>query len=174
MTGVRKFYKCNRCSKIFTHKNDFRKHVSRKNRCKIVTEEHPLSESDRFKCPKCDKAYSSKSNLTRHIKGFCNVEPISQVDDDLIDISDNNGISDVSKSDKPVSHSDESNNKRIDSQNICSFCKKSFTRKDNLLRHRANGCNIKLTVHQQKELEHLINEMQNLKDEIIKLKHIQQ
>ena len=30
---MNKTYKCNRCSKIFTHKNDYKKHISRKKMC---------------------------------------------------------------------------------------------------------------------------------------------
>ncbi len=29
-------YKCDRCNKIFTHKNDYRRHINRKNPCKQI------------------------------------------------------------------------------------------------------------------------------------------
>ena len=74
------------------------------------------------------------------------------------------------KSDKVTISNNNSNDKQIISQNICNYCNKSFTRKDNMLRHKAICCNEKLTIYQQKEIELMKTEMQKLKNELMELK----
>ena len=180
MVGLRKLYKCNRCSKIFNHKNDFRKHISRKNKCPIVADEPPCSESEQFSCPRCDKVYSSRSNLTRHLKSYCKVKPTSQhvLESDHDDgesieysLSDDSKESPLSpmKNDKPISTENESSGQQLNSKHMCRYCKKTFTRKDNMVRHQTNGCNIKLTIKQLEELELIKTMMEKLRNELAKL-----
>jgi len=68
-------YNCNRCDKLFHHKNDYIRHVRRTNPC-------PLKDKikDLFFCPNCNKDYNSLSNLNRHIKQSC--KKIILVDND--------------------------------------------------------------------------------------------
>ena len=71
-------YKCNRCSKIFYHKNDYNKHIKRKNPCKINP--HKLTQSGGFvpqkngenlTCSGCNKTFSRQDTLTRHTMRYC-------------------------------------------------------------------------------------------------------
>src|SRR5579885_1200416 len=68
-----RIYKCNKCDKIFTHKNDYKKHISRKTDCsngKII-EKSQNKNTTSFKCSKCNKLYSRNDSLKRHTLYFC-------------------------------------------------------------------------------------------------------
>jgi len=59
-------YKCNQCFKIFTHKGDYNRHLSRKKPCKFAS--NVDSKIVFYKCKKCDIKFDRKDNYRRHIK----------------------------------------------------------------------------------------------------------
>ena len=61
-----KTFKCEKCNKIFHHKNDYEKHKNKKKPCK----KELITEFD-FECDFCDKLFSSKYNLDRHLSHYC-------------------------------------------------------------------------------------------------------
>jgi len=79
-------YKCDRCGKIYNHKNNFRKHLNRKYPCIPIEnnednhfennenndfEDH--EDSIKNMCTFCHKTFSCKFSLTRHLKSSCSV-----------------------------------------------------------------------------------------------------
>lgn len=80
-------FKCNKCNKSFTHKNDFKKHLKRKKPC-IIPKNNSEKElihnniqesahntcsqkSGKIICHHCDKTFTRNFNLTRHMMHFC-------------------------------------------------------------------------------------------------------
>jgi len=54
-------YKCNTCAKIFYHKSDYTKHLSRKRPCSVI-----LVTPESLKCIDCGKSYDTPYNFSRH------------------------------------------------------------------------------------------------------------
>ena len=59
--------KCNRCNKIFNHKNNYERHLKRKFACKIKI------ESNNNECNYCKNQFSTSSNLIKHMKHSCKI-----------------------------------------------------------------------------------------------------
>jgi hypothetical protein len=57
-----KDYICNRCNKEFKYKQNYKRHINKKNPCKI--EEY-------YKCDTCNKEFDRKYNYERHMKDVC-------------------------------------------------------------------------------------------------------
>lgn len=56
---------CPKCHKVFNRKDNYIRHLKRKNSCeKSVT----------FQCESCNKTFSTKSNLNRHQAGYCTAQ----------------------------------------------------------------------------------------------------
>lgn len=95
-----KIYKCDRCSKTYKHKNDYKRHINRKTKCEskvklgkdqdgfskdqdLSNNSYPndvSSENDityDFKCEECNIMFSNKSNLMRHKRKVCNIQDIN-------------------------------------------------------------------------------------------------
>jgi len=67
-------YKCDKCNKIFKHKNDYRRHKNKKRPC--IKQNHKINHKNHkndslFECNLCTKMYSTISNLNRHMKYYC-------------------------------------------------------------------------------------------------------
>lgn len=177
-----KNYKCHKCTKIFTHKNDYQKHINRKTIC--------LDSSQYFECDKCNRTFTRKDNLTRHILKFCAGkttltncvyfnETSSKYKDD-INIQDINSNEDCILS----THKNEctkSGHKRCegvyksvqfivpsksdkDVNIICSYCKKSYMSKNSLYRHIRLYCKSK---KKEQELEHIFQKLLEERDKKI-------
>lgn len=99
-------YKCDKCDKIFVHKNDYNKHINKKKPCnKNNKAEETNKEIKKYQCNRCNKQFTWKYTLYRHEQKYCN-------------------------KDNHQNNVDDSNN-----QNICKFCKKYLSRSDSLRRH---------------------------------------
>jgi len=71
-------HKCNRCCKIFVFKNDYTRHLNRKNPCVFV---HSIEE--KYKCTNCGNFYQSLLCLKRHMRRSCkNIEIYTESDSD--------------------------------------------------------------------------------------------
>jgi len=63
-------YKCITCNKIFNHKNDFKKHLDRKNACtKTNNGNETIAQNQKIylTCQECGKIFNSQYNLNKHI-----------------------------------------------------------------------------------------------------------
>jgi uncharacterized C2H2 Zn-finger protein len=90
-------YTCNKCAKIFGHKNDYNRHLARKNPCTEIFQDIPKVEIpdqkifqdipknteiidkipniSKFDCPHCLKHFSSISNRIKHVNGgHCSIK----------------------------------------------------------------------------------------------------
>lgn len=61
-------YGCDKCGKVFRHKNDHSKHVNRKTQCGDMT---------LIKCENCSKLFKHKSSMYHHKKTCCSLANIS-------------------------------------------------------------------------------------------------
>jgi len=174
-------YKCNRCNKIFTHKNDYNKHKNRKKPCKIsVINSHKSSHKN--ECSKCHKIYANRSNLNRHTKNYCtfkidnkNYDYFEESIEKDIDTDDIGGVNDGSNYvyddqeitilKKPHKPHKTSQKKVRQSVHVCGYCKKEFTRYDNLMRHKNKYCKVRKKNDEEmaKLLNRLVKEMEDLK-----------
>src|SRR5690606_9017231 len=108
------------------------RHNSRKIPCKKL-----YKCTKNFRCSECYKYYSSKSSLNRHIRCSCP--------------SRKNDMKEINNSKEMlIEYKKDNNEKKKD--NICMYCNKNFTRKDNLNRHIQYFCKIKKKQDDQKEL----------------------
>ena len=76
-------YKCERCNKEFVYKNDYTRHVERKNPCKEIAQNSTISaqnstflkkdtnDENNIVCRYCRKEFSRLFTLNRHIDGYC-------------------------------------------------------------------------------------------------------
>ena len=74
-------YICDRCGKDFIHKNDYTRHVERKNPCKEIPhnstklpQKSTFYEKSELVCNYCGKEFSRSDSLNRHIDGYCKVK----------------------------------------------------------------------------------------------------
>ena len=177
-------YKCNKCRKIFNHKNDYRKHLNRKNTCKLLTK-----ESYDFTCRECDKTYSSMSCLNRHIRDFheqigkkpkysqnvlssCayNNETVLDNQNSIINRFKDDVKNNYSKNGnftKNTQHFTQNEKKNIICGFKCNFCGKNFSRKYNLNRHIDDYCKIKKQQDSEKEgiFQQLLDKMNKLEEQ---------
>ncbi len=146
-------YRCQRCGKIYDHKNNFRKHVTRKKPCKVI--DHSLIKdvqinsvnTQRFDCPNCNKSFTRKDNLKRHKLNYCKEKQVVVIEDCIV----------------AAKHEDV-NHKKF----ICNYCKKNFSRNFTLKRH-LSICKIKICfeIGKEKVRNELKQEIRNeLKQEI--------
>ncbi len=139
-------YKCSKCDKEFVYKNDYRRHINRKNPCK------KKKSIENLQCDKCNRTYYSIYTLKRHMENSC------------IDKSDTDEINDTNNDDKSTSNS-----------YVCKHCKRTFARSDSLKRHVTKYCKVKSQVKVDKdaiykELTEEINELKKRNLEIDELK----
>lgn len=83
-------YKCKKCSRIFNRKNDYDRHITKKNPCNKITN-LPI-----YNCETCDKKFTRKDNLTRHLK-ICKNTVINDIQ--KINNNGNYNISQMQKGD---------------------------------------------------------------------------
>ena len=76
-------YKCDKCGKIFNHKNDYNRHLNRKNPCKTsaeipiqpnFTKIPPNKIINDLKCNYCEKIFTRSDSLNRHLQNRCKVK----------------------------------------------------------------------------------------------------
>ena len=191
-------YRCIRCLKLFTHKNDFRRHINRKFKCEIIGKNNTPKLEESFTCPKCNKTYSSKTNLNRHITGFCKMNNLMNnfthdvlEDEDIYtynieDDQDLNKYMISNKQEKICSKNELGNvskiiksntDDKIINSNKCCYCNKEFSKKSNLIRHQETACKGQLKEKEmEKELERerqialVLAQMDKLKQELSELK----
>ena len=87
-----KMYKCDKCAKIFNHKNHHSQHISRKTSCKKII------NKPQFECIKCSKTFARKFTLDRHLMNFCKATDI--MEDDKINqkcMKENDNLKKISK-----------------------------------------------------------------------------
>lgn len=181
-------YKCDKCDKIFNHKNDYRKHITRKNKCTSVNKgtkftQNPVNiiENDLI-CPNCNKSFSRNDSLKRHIANFCNVKNnidtntvldkydivddlshINIYDDDIVDVIEQPIKSKPTKN----THINSTHHKKTHLIYKCEYCEKIYSRKDSLTRHINGFCKKKNEKESQNEkdiiLLKLLKEMEEQK-----------
>ena len=66
-------YKCNECGKQYKHKNDYKKHLSRKKPCNNISRDikTPPKINLLFECTECNQTFISKHNLDKHLLYSC-------------------------------------------------------------------------------------------------------
>ena len=172
MNTSKSIYKCNRCNKVFNHKGDYKKHITRKNPCEAVVE-LPKIDGHRFECSKCHNIYSTKGNLVRHINDYCSSKCKSKCIDRGGSIENDNLIPIVPLSTE-ANEKNTSNSLQKSINNLnCPYCNKKFTRNDNLQRHLVDRCKKKFKINEQKSNEQknkMQIEMEEMKNEIARLK----
>src|SRR5579885_2623739 len=148
-------YKCDKCEKVFNHRNDYRKHSNRKNPCLITIENKNKEKTQKipidFGCPKCNKVFNRKYNLNRHILYYCNtkIDPGNKEQNNFPFVDTNNNdflgvlnendsiryddieINSILISAKSLAHTPKTNKKKY----VCEHCKNKFTRMDSLKKH---------------------------------------
>ena len=129
-------YKCNKCTKIFTHKNDYRKHILRKTDCSIIEIGQGFRENEvvKFTCNKCSKQYSRKDSLKRHELCFCKGSTIIPPNVELV---------------PPMITKNKKNY-------TCTYCLQNFSRSDSLVRHLNGRCKIKKEKESKDEIFNLL------------------
>lgn len=186
-------YKCIRCSKLFTHKNDYRKHINRKFPCENISQHKSQKMRKPFRCDACNKTYTSTSSLKRHIRDFCNGKHNPEddsndedsIDDYNLDIINNDNNTVLDKQNNNVSKNElgnvsktiksNINDKNINS-NKCCYCNKEFSKRSNLIRHQEIGCKEEFKLYKEKDLEResqfalVLAQMDKLKQELLELK----
>lgn len=69
-------YLCPSCSKEFTDKTHYSRHLARTTPCAPVIIDLPEAKKTcTYRCRFCGRAFSAASSLTRHIKNACKVAP---------------------------------------------------------------------------------------------------
>ena len=155
-------YKCDRCDKLFNHKNDFRKHINRKNPCKLKISDQTNLQS-KFECIKCNEIFLNIDNLNKHVSSFCN----------------ENNIDNSKKIPKNINSCIVNPKRKKDIIIQCEKCKNIFSKQSNLNRHLNGRCkgikikeNINLNVQYKekkiKENSHDILNLLNQKNHEIK------
>lgn len=112
-------YKCDKCDKMFYLIGDYKRHINRKNPCKILPPKPPISNNSMENLP-------PKPPILPPIL----YPNLSAINDNVL--QDANKIY------------DKHENVKHDTILECHSCGKTFTRKDNLNRHLVNRCKKKL------------------------------
>ena len=138
-------YKCEKCNKEFSFKNDYRRHINRKFSC--IKEKITY---DFFECPRCHNHFNSIPLLQQHIDNSCPSKKIMPPMPPVLK---------VNKETNQTLHI-------IDAYTFqCDKCKKIFTRSDNLKKHKAKYC----YNESNKKIEEMTNK--ELADQILELKN---
>lgn len=142
-------HRCPKCNKEFIYKNDYRRHVNRKFSCKLPKKTGVSSEPSRS-----HQTYPFTVRSHQHID-ICSDDKLNT---DVINPLDLLTI-------PPNRKDNEAPNKQMQSGSShtfkCTGCDKTFTRSDNLERHKAKHCHGK----QKQESDEPIDraELENLK-----------
>ena len=178
-------YKCNKCTKIFRNKYDYKRHCNIKRDCtKNINKFTPLKTHIEYKIIKDKSPVNFMDDRTSYIDSF-NHDEINEIKKPIIILDNlkttpilindnlnqyNNTIlidknsNDLDKTPKLNSNPPEINKmKKI----TCEYCVKKFTRSDSLNRHLNGRCKekIKLT-EDQKIIKKLLEEMNKNQIEI--------
>lgn len=163
-------YKCDRCGKLFKHKNDYRRHLNRKTPCALKI---PLM----FQCSMCNKTFNKIYNLKRHEQHSCEARrdpflraPKSTKKSKSRRIQKVNKVNTTSEQSE---HKKSNNFEKLDDNNkyICKGCGKGFTTKTSMYRHIRKYC--KKKKDKIKKLEEEIHRLKNDQSEDVeKIKNI--
>ena len=186
-------YKCNKCDKKYNHKHDYIKHINRKYSCSKKGEIEKF-----FICHKCNKSFKSKYNLNRHCNdSHCNKTDekiFTLLNLDLENQSHNLNLNtqknntninllceknyELQKIPIPLNDTPKNLEKKVTPiiKYECEYCLLTFSKQFNLNRHLKGRCKEKnLKENKEEILQKLLNqmheEMKQLKDEIVILKH---
>ena len=98
-------------------------------------------------CEKCNKEFNKKSNYLTHInkKFSCNKNLAQNIE--IVPKNSKN----TTKNSKKTEKTEKTENTYINSELICKYCKKQFSRKDNLKKH-FNRCKVKKQDENEKDL----------------------
>lgn len=135
------YYECNRCLYKTKYKNDMRRHLNNKNKCKNLT----------FSLKSFEELYNSSL-----IKRNNTEENNNEFQHDSIEVNDEK-INNIVNLDE--SFNDDENN--LEDKFICSYCKKYFTRKYNLKIHMNNRCKLKNEIITDCNIIESVNENNN-------------
>lgn len=130
-------YKCERCNKKFNMKNDYRRHINRKNPCSILA-----VPAEYFECSKCHSMFVSTDLLKHHLDNYCpfinyNTNSINNPSNLLMGPADSLQNLQIKKEDRMDTNEKVTS---ITSPLQCGKCNKIFTRSDNLKTHKAKYC----------------------------------
>lgn len=119
-----------------------------------------------YKCERCNKIYHNKYDYNRHLN---RKRPCKS--DDIQTNEKQHKITQISHK-NPHIRGKKLNNKGNNDKNICSYCKKAFSRRDSLNRHISKYCKVKKGNDQSKEkiIEELLKERDEQKKEIEQIK----
>lgn len=114
------YYECHRCLYKTKYKNDMRRHLNNKNKCKNLTFSSKSFEE------LCKLSLEKKNNVDENDNNVCITNSDSEID---LNIDSNIIIID--------------GNDTLEEKHICKYCNKYFTRKYNLKIHMNNRCKLK-------------------------------
>jgi hypothetical protein len=162
-------YCCPNCNKEFNKKSTYNDHIyHRKNKCGDKQIKNPIKKGKQksekqfhktndglFECPKCHNTYITKGNAKRHYYKLCihsntasRTEKLTDNDICIRDGKDNDD-GEIHQDDKTIA---DQKDIRHTFSTTCEHCKKEFSRKDSLLRHQTNGCNVKIKLDNERSI----------------------
>ncbi len=170
-------YTCQKCNRSFDRKSTYDYHVYERKRSCVKDENVDIDIDNNpsiFQCELCTKTFTCKRNLLRHSNKACPFKP-----DIGTEITTTEHEDKLEMPEQVVSEQ-EINTDSPKKEYICTYCTKSFTRKDNMIRHAEYFCIMKTVpgdekVNSQqiaKKLEEHTKIIEELKKEMMAGKNI--
>ena len=158
---------CNRCLKDFDRKDNYDRHLNKKNICKLNIKEvsQKLELVNTNICVYCVKTYSNIYKLNRHLT-ICKIKLNNELNNKILNLEEKINILESEKNNTNVLTASISKQTLETNNNIicCKYCNKKFKRKDYLKKHLDIACKLK----KEKEVENniMMKKITNLEEKI--------